>query len=131
VLSLLAVESPYLPTKTILIRGFLVCLGLLVIARVIPSILQAVDDLGWIPHTKDVPVLVDTRSWIQEEVKACASVKAQNKELSTLICYDGDNGPDSGQSHILSVRFWGSIEADKDKLWKCTRGKEFVTCKLQ
>jgi hypothetical protein len=92
--------------------GFVVVLG------------KAVVESAWIPHTKDVLVSVDTRNWIPEEVKMCALAKAdEKKEPMALICYDGDNDSNSGQSHIVKVKFWGSIQADKNKLWKCTRGQ--------
>ena len=85
----------------------------------------------WIPITRDVLVSVDTRNWIPEEVKICAStVSKAQRELVALACLDG-NGRETAQTHILKVKFWGSIQADRDKVWKCTRGQEFLTCKLQ
>lgn len=122
----------FLQRATIFVRVVSVCLVLCLAGAVIGAILDVADDSGWIPHDKDVPVSVDTRNWIPEEVKMCASAKTSDKkELAALVCYDTDNDSDSGQSHVLKVKFWGSIQADKDKLWRCTRGQDFLTCKLQ
>jgi len=117
--------------REIFVRTVSVCIFLLLVGGILYGVLEAADESGWIPHTKDVLVSVDTRNWIPEEVKMCVSAKAkEKKELATVFCFDGDNDS-SSQSRRLKVKFWGSIKADKGKLWKCTRGQEFLTCKLQ
>jgi hypothetical protein len=37
----------------------------------------------------------------------------------------------SPENHVLPLRFWGSLKADTNKLWKYERFQATMTCKLQ
>jgi len=96
------IHDTYFSGTKIFVRTVSVCVFLVVVGGVISGVLALADESGWIPHTKDIPVSVDTRNWIPEEVKLCESAKAEAKtELTGLICYEGDNS----QGHILRLDF--------------------------
>jgi hypothetical protein len=40
-------------------------------------------------------------------------------------------GPVIDERHVLQVKFWGPIAADRNKEWKCTRESASLTCRLQ
>jgi len=117
-------KPPFLRPATILWHGF-IGLYLLLVLVVIG---YAVNESGWIPRTREVLVWVKAQHWMAGEIKTCESPRSSNeeKEIRALVC-DEENL----EHHVLTVKFWGPINADRTKQWKCTREQEALTCKLQ
>jgi hypothetical protein len=88
-----------------------------------------VEESGWYPRAREIHVHFKPYQWITGELATCHSyANAQgpkDDELTSLYCSSED------ESHMLRVRFWGPINADRDKLWECEREVASVTCKLQ
>jgi len=96
-----------------------------------------VHDSGWYPQQREVAVFFDPSDWIGGEIRTCYSILF-NGEFFSIDCSletqetkrDGIFGH-SPENHVLPVRFWGSLKADINKLWKCERSQTTMTCKLQ
>jgi hypothetical protein len=73
----------------------------------------------------------NARGLIDGEIQTCYSRvsvtdKDPDAELQEMVCaFDKD------ESHVLKVTFWGPIQADKNKVWKCERSSTGMVCKLQ
>jgi len=117
-------KPPLLRPATILWHGF-IGLYLLLVLVVIG---YAVNESGWIPRTREVLVWVKAQPWMIGEIKTCVSSgrSKEDMEIEALVC-DEENL----EHHVLTVKFWGPINADRTKQWKCTREQEALTCKLQ
>jgi hypothetical protein len=86
-----------------------------------------VNDSGWLPRTRDIDVYVRTSDWVTGESKMCSSATTKEKgDLHGLAC-----GDQFRESHTLTVKFWGPITTDRDKIWKCKRDESSFTCYLQ
>lgn len=94
---------------------------------VVGTVYWYVNDSGWLPRTREVVVYVHASNWITGELKICTSSSTEEKgALTYLSC-----GSEFDESHILTVKFWGPITTDQDKIWKCERKESSLTCKLQ
>ena len=86
-------------------------------------------DSGWYPRTREVVVFADAAKWVPGELRMCFSSEGSAKdELLSLAC---EIDRDTGETHTLSVRFWGPITTERPKVWKCQREETSLTCKLQ
>jgi hypothetical protein len=117
-------KPPFLRPATILWHGFI---GLYVLL-VLVFVGYAVSESGWIPRTREVLVWAKAQRWMIGEIKTCVSsgLSKEDMEIEALVC-DEENF----EHHVLQVKFWGPIKADRTKQWKCTREQESLTCKLQ
>jgi hypothetical protein len=100
------------------------------------GIYDGLDKSGWLPRNREVKMYTNTVGWINGESKMCFSYPKDNKshdseddksDISELLCNDSS----LQNSHMLKVRFWGSVRSDRFKLWKCERADDSITCKLQ
>ena len=96
-----------------------------------------VHDSGWYPHKREVAVFFDPSDWIEGEIATCYSILF-NGEFYGIDCSPETEETKrdgifrySPENHVLPVRFWGSLKADTNKLWKCERFQTTMTCKLQ
>lgn len=80
----------------------------------------------WIPHTREVVVYFKASEWVTGEFVDCYSFTGETQEVASLVC-----GFDRNNPHTIRVKFWGSITNERDKTWKCERGANSLTCKLQ
>ena len=104
-----------------------VCVVLFAVAACYGAYDWYVNESGWLPRNREVEVFAHVSNWVTGELKICNSVTTNDKEeLKYLTC-----GNESNESHILTVKFWGSIATDRDKIWKCQRLDSSLTCKLQ
>jgi len=88
-------------------------------------------DSGWYPREREVAVFFKANQWLDGEIKTCYSGKSTTQydpeaELTAISCPLEGN-----ESHVLRVKFWGPIRADREKVWKCKRFQTKVTCWLQ
>jgi hypothetical protein len=88
-------------------------------------------DSGWYPREKEVDVFFKAHEWIDGEIQTCYSAqfttpKTADTEIATIAC-----SFDPSESHVLRVKFWGPIRADRNKVWKCERSQSAMTCRLQ
>ena len=83
---------------------------------------------GWYPRTREVIVYCKAHDWVNGELQICYSSQGETPdgELATISC-----STNRDESHLLRVKFWGPIRADKDRVWKCERLPSSLTCKLQ
>lgn len=100
-------------------------------AILIASVNYYFTESGWYPRTREVNVYFKAQEWVNGELRTCYSFspsdqKTADDELAALFC-----GTNRDESHLLRVRFWGPIGADKDRTWKCERETSSITCKLQ
>ena len=95
---------------------------------------------GWYPRQREVAVFFNPHEWIDGEIKTCYPLKeSQEAELFGIDCSDdrirnaqGDRYFHySPESHVLKVKFWGSLKADTSKPWKCEWSQMTMTCRLQ
>jgi hypothetical protein len=76
-------------------------------------------------------VFFNAHQWIDGEIQTCYSniyttEKMPDAELKQIACsFSGD------ESHVLKVKFWGPIKADRNRVWKCERSSTTMTCRLQ
>ena len=89
------------------------------------------DESDWYPREREISVFFKANQWIESEIKTCSSPKATTQkdpdaEIKNIFC---TTEPDD--FHILKVKFWGPIKADRDKMWKCERSLPTMTCSLQ
>ena len=85
-----------------------------------------INESGWIPRNREIPVYFPEHEWLSGEVQVCASFRdPKHEEMAELYC-----GTDSEHPHRMNVKFWGSIASNKNKAWKCERA-EIITCRLQ
>jgi hypothetical protein len=83
------------------------------------------DDFGWIPHTKVIPVFLKSSGWIAGEYKDCRSAVARN--LNSLWC------DDTSETHDLEVTFWGTYDtfwiktAGRTRMWNCQLANKILT----
>jgi hypothetical protein len=102
---------------------------------------HALDDAGWIPHTRTVDVYMKGE-WLQGENRVCIGVPNWNipnphVELATLNCVP--EALNELQPHNLNVRFWGKIDRPDlvrnqimigaDFRWRCTHESESFVCR--
>ena len=80
-----------------------------------------VHDSGWYPRQREVSVFFNPHEWIEGEIKTCYPLKeSREAELFGIDCSDdrirnaqGDRYFHySPESHVLKVKFWGSLKAD-------------------
>lgn len=88
-------------------------------------------DSGWYPREKEVEVFFKAQQWIDGEIQTCYSAqsttpKTPDAEITAISC-----SFEQTESHVLRVKFWGPIGADRGKVWKCERSQSAMTCKLQ
>jgi hypothetical protein len=108
-------------------KAFWICfLGFLAIA----TISWYFNESGWYPREREVQVYFKAHQWIDGEIQTCysnmyATEKTPDAELAQIVCSFGE------ESHVLRVKFWGPIKADKNRVWKCERSSTAMTCKLQ
>jgi hypothetical protein len=90
-----------------------------------------VHDSGWYPQQRVVAVFFHPSDWIEGQIKTCYSILF-NGEFFGIDCSPERDGifRYSPENHVLPVRFWGSLKADTNKLWKCERSQTTMTCKL-
>ncbi len=124
-------KPPFLKPAKVVYATFSVCVLLLIGAGVVYAVVdEVVGKSGWIPRTREIPVYVKAQDWVRGEIKSCVSFASkERKEIGTLVCDDGSRVLD--ESHVLPVRFWGSITTERNKDWKCTRESASFTCRLQ
>jgi len=89
------------------------------------------NESSWYPREREVEVFFKAHQWIDGEIQTCFSVqsttpKTPDAELTTISCSSEKN-----ESHVLRVKFWGQIKADKTKMWRCERSQSAMTCSLQ
>jgi hypothetical protein len=111
-------------------RGFLLWLAAL-------SIDYYVQDSDWYPQQREAAVFFHPSDWIEGEIRTCYSILF-NGEFFGIDCSPETQETKrdgifrySPENHVLLVRFWGSLKADANKLWKCERFQTTMTCKLQ
>jgi hypothetical protein len=109
-------------------KAFWVCfLGYLVIV----FISWYFEESGWYPREREVQVYFKAREWLDGEIQTCYSNayttdKGPGAELKQIVCtFNVD------ESHVLRVKFWGPIKADKNRVWKCERSSTTMICRLQ
>jgi hypothetical protein len=96
----------------------------------VATIMVIVEQSGWIPRTREVPVYAKASGWVQGEIKTCETFASKQKdELTVLVCDEDDRMLD--EHHTLQVKFWGPITTDRNKEWKCVREPASLTCRLQ
>jgi hypothetical protein len=89
------------------------------------------DESHWYPREREIPVFFNASQWVEGEIKTCNSGKATtpqdpDAEIKNIFCSLEPN-----EFHVLKVKFWGPIKADRDKAWKCERSQPIMTCSLQ
>lgn len=89
------------------------------------------DESNWYPREREIPVFFKANQWIEGEIKTCASLKTTTSkdpdaEIKGLLC---TTEPD--EFHVLKIKFWGPIKADREKRWNCERSLPTMTCTLQ
>jgi hypothetical protein len=89
------------------------------------------NESSWYPREREVEVFFKAHQWIDGEIQTCYSVqsttpKTPDAEVTIISCSYEQN-----ESHVLKVKFWGPIKADKKKVWKCERSQSAMTCSLQ
>lgn len=89
------------------------------------------DESRWYPREREVEVFFKAHQWIDGEIQTCHSVKSTtpktpDAEVTMISC-----SSEQSESHVLRVKFWGPIKADKNKVWKCERSQSAMTCSLQ
>jgi hypothetical protein len=93
------------------------------------TVMGIVEESGWIPRTREVPVYARVSGWIQGEIKTCETLATKQRgELAVLVCFDDTN---LAEHHTLQVKFWGPITTERNKEWKCVRETASLTCRLQ
>jgi hypothetical protein len=85
----------------------------------------------WYPREREIPVFFKANQWIEGEIKTCASPKTTtpkdpDAELKNIFCTT-----EPEESHVLKIKFWGPIKADREKRWNCERSLPTMTCSLQ
>jgi len=88
-------------------------------------------DSGWYPRERKVVVAFKADKWIDGEVQFCQSTDTRVPKLPTgeviaIFC-----SSELHELHVLKVKFWASITADRNKNWKCERFHSSMTCRLQ
>jgi hypothetical protein len=83
--------------------------------QIVIAAYEALDDSGWISHSKVVSVRLRPLAWMPGEYKTCYSTVPQKGELTSLEC------DPSGDYHDLNVRFWGPIDRLQTTTWNCQR----------
>ena len=111
--------------RTFIGRVFLLWLAALCI--------EYVHDSGWYPQRRAVTVFFHPSDWKEGEVRTCYSILF-NGEFFGIDCSPETqeserDGRYSPENHVLPVRFWGSLKADTNKVWKCDRSQMTMTCK--
>jgi hypothetical protein len=86
-----------------------------------------VHDSGWYPQQREVAVFFHPSDWVEGEIRTCYSILF-NGEFFGIDCSPETQEP---ENHVLPVRFWGSLKADTNKVWKCERFQTTMTCKSQ
>jgi hypothetical protein len=107
-------------------RGFLFIVLLWLTAQ---SVNYYFNESSWYPREREVEVFFKPHQWIDGEIKTCYSdqtKKTTDGELISISC-----GFEQDESHVLRVKFYGPIKAEKNKLWKCERSQTGMTCRLQ
>jgi hypothetical protein len=96
-----------------------------------------VHDSGWYPQQRETAVFFHPSDWIEGEIRTCYSILF-NGEFFGIDCSPETQQTKrdgifrySPENHVLPVKFWGSLNADVNKLWKCERFQTTMTCKLQ
>lgn len=96
-----------------------------------------IHDSGWYPQRREVAEFYNHGDWIQGEIRTCYSILF-NGEFFGIVCSSetqeikrDDISRYSPENHVLSVRFWGSLNAGTNKPWKCEKFQTNMTCKLQ
>jgi hypothetical protein len=96
-----------------------------------------VHDSGWYPQKREVAVFFDPSDWMEDEIATCYSILF-NGEFFGIDCSPETREPNrdgifrySPENHLLPVRFWGSVKADANELWKCERFQTTITCESQ
>ena len=89
------------------------------------------NESDWYPRKREIEVFFKAHQWIDGEIQTCYSAqsttpKTPDAELTAISCANEQN-----ESHVLNVKFWGPIKADKNKVWKCERSQATMTCKLE
>lgn len=122
-------NSPAIKSFRMLIWGafWLLFLGFLAIA----TIRWYFTESGWYPREREVEVFFKAHQWIDGEIQTCYSnthttEKTPDAELREIVCsFEGN------ESHVLRVKFWGPVRADKNKVWRCERFPTTMICRLQ
>ena len=116
--------------RKFIVRGFLLWLAALCID-------YYVHYSDWYPHQREAAVFFHPSDWIEGEIRTCYSILF-NGEFFGVDCSSETQETKrdgifrySPENHVLPVRFWGSLKADANKLWKCERFQTTMTCKLQ
>ncbi len=89
------------------------------------------NESDWYPREREIEVFFKAHQWIDGEIQTCSSLqsttpKTPDAEVTMISCSSEQN-----ESHVLRVKFWGPIKADKNKAWKCERSQSAMTCSLQ
>ncbi len=89
------------------------------------------NESGWYPREREIEVFFKAHQWIEGEIQTCyydqsTTPKTPDAEVTAISCSNEQN-----ESHLLNVKFWGPIKADKNKVWKCERSQATMTCRLQ
>ena len=89
------------------------------------------DESDWYPREREIEVFFKAHQWIEGEIQTCYSPHAVARkgpaaEIKVIYCSSEQN-----ESHVLRVKFWGSIKDDNDRMWKCERSPTIMTCRLQ
>jgi len=123
-------KPPFLTPAKVIYTIFSLAICLLIVGGVAYALIDEVwDKSGWIPRTREVSIYVKPESWMAGEIKMCASlVSKERKEIGVLLC---DHNEMLFEPHVLQVKFWGPINTDRNKEWKCTRESASLTCRLQ
>lgn len=98
----------------------------------------ALDDVGWVPHTRTVDVYMKG-DWLQGENRKCGGVgvlEGDGMVLKEIFC-PSDASNDT--PHNMSIQFWGKVSradvGSVDELkgtkfnWSCKRNSDGFVCK--
>jgi hypothetical protein len=95
----------------------------------VPIISYYYNESPWYPREREVAVFFEAHQWIEREIRTCyseATEKTPDAELTAISC-----SLEGNEFHVLRVKFWGPIRADRHKAWKCERSQTSMTCRLQ
>ena len=114
------------------------CLFLLfVVGGVGYAAYSALDDAGWIQHTHEVNMYMQS-DWLQGENRPCIGLQTLGTpttppEIASLFCPEDYAG---SISHDLTVKFWGKVSRPGPRTvwgaryrWRCTRDTDGFVCR--